>query len=92
MTMPDAGNVYMDQHIKAYGIKVSLLYVDLEPVGFTVYHIEPLDNPWWLHEGTGNIRRFYNKPRYRNLKLGAFLSNYVKTYFRKQGVKTLSEL
>ncbi len=63
----------MDQDIKAYDIKGSLIYVDLKPVGFTVYHIDALDNPWWLHEGAGDIRVFYIKPRYHKRKLSMVL-------------------
>ncbi len=89
LDMPEQGFMAMDRDVQAYDMKIVMLYQSQEPIGFCLFQIDTLDNPWCMHEGAGDIREFYIKPSHRKKNLGTYLFHEVRQYFLKENVKDI---
>ena len=80
-SISDQAFIHMDKDIKKFDIQVILLYLKQEPIGFAMFQIDTIDNPWCMNEGQGDLREFFILPIYRKQGYGKMLFEAIKTYF-----------
>ena len=88
-SFPDKGFIHMSKDVIQYDIKISILYLKDEPIGFAMYQIDRLDNPWFMYENVGDVREFFIVPKHRKKGYARFLFQSVKAYFLSKNVKDI---
>lgn len=66
-------------------IRIDLLILETEPIGFSIYQIDTPESDWCKKEGWGFIREFYIHPDFRHLGYGTLLANHTVAMLSQMG-------
>lgn len=86
MAAPPAMFDAMDRDIQTHGINILMGYEQGLPIGFCMFQIDTLENPWCMKAGAGDIRELFIVPERRNQGYASVLIDKVKAYFMSQGI------
>jgi GNAT superfamily N-acetyltransferase len=86
MSISDEAFLHMDKDVKKFDIQIVIIYLDQEPVGFSMFQIDTKDNPWCMHDGAGDIREFFVLPSHRRKGYGTMLFETAKSYFKSKHI------